>query len=259
MNAASSLWVRTRAGISCTATSLRLGASYITSSLSVVFYVLMGLSVALLLLCWLVILLGESEIFLRAPLGFKDESLTGIPALAELLEWPLAGGALVFWFVAWLFGSLSDRWRCTSHFYPGISDPVLRHAPRCSLMPGHSGQHFCEVSRRKYYWQPCVRCRELVSGSELCKKCRLPLAVENVLQHRESLEELQAQAARLEELARARLRAAGWDDSATLDGVRCYTLSDAVDAAMRETGATSLTQMGLVIKAARVRLGGFGK
>lgn len=229
MNAAPSLWVRTRAGISRVGTSLRLGAADITSYFSVLFYVLMGLAVALCVLCGLVILLAELWIFLRAPLGFKDESLTGIPALAEIVVLPSAGGALVFWFVDWLFGSLSNRWRCTSYLYSGISDQALRHAPRCSLLPGHSGQHFCELSGRKYYWP----------------------AGENILEHRESQEELQAQAARLEELARARLRSTGWDDSATLEG--------AVEAAIQETGATSLTQMGLVIKTARVRLGGFGR
>jgi len=64
---------------------------------------------------------------------------------------------------------------------------------------------------------------------------------EDVLKYRESHEEL----------AHARLRATGWDDSATLEG--------AVEVAVRETGATSLTQMGLVIKAARGRLGGSGR
>jgi len=235
----SSFSAKSRAVISRMRTSLRLGASDITSSLSALFYVLMGLAVALCVLCGLVILLGELWIFLRAPLGFKDESLTGIPALAEIVVWPLAGGALVFWFVAWLFGSLSDRSRCTSYFYPGISDEALRHAPRCSLMPGHSSQHFCEVSGRKYYWQSCARCGKSITGSELCEMCRLLAAGQEAIDRRAFPTNL-----------------AGMDAPWTAGG---EDLERAVQEAMSDTGATSETEMDCVIKAAKIRLWSKGK
>lgn len=67
----------------------------------------------------------------------------------------------------------------------------------------------------------------------------------------EAVEELKKSSPRertLEELARERTRATGWD-------AENVSLERTVEVAIRETGASSLAQMGLAIKAAR-RLGG---
>lgn len=215
-------------------TSLRRWIAGGAGRLSGIFFVLWLLALALAALCVLAILAGELDSFLRAPLGFKDEPLTGLPALAETAVWPPLAAALVFWFVDSRCQRLSKRWRCT------VFHPDSLHG-RCWLAPGHSGLHFYQISGRKYYWPACVRCGKFAPSSELCEECRLLSGGENVLEHRESHEEL----------ARARLRVTGWDDSATLEG--------AIETAIRETGATSLTQMGLVIKTARGRLGGSGR
>jgi hypothetical protein len=143
----------------------------------------LGVAVALSALCGLAILAGELGSFLRAPLGFKDEPLTGLPALAEVVTWPSVGSALVFWVVAKFLNKLSARLRCTD---------------------------------------------------------QVQVAVQVEQEARERVQ--------TEGLARSRMRALGWEEGDGLDR--------AVEAAIRETRATSLTQMGLVIKAVRSHFGG---
>jgi hypothetical protein len=241
MDAAPGLWFRTRASISRIATSLRRAGAGLIGDFSRLFYVFMGVVVALSAICILVVLAGELDSFLRAPLGFKDEALTGLPSLAEVVVLPALGCALALWFVAKYLGSLSARWRCTEYYPETSADKGLR----CWLAPKHSGQHFCEVSGRKYYWQACARCGRPIVGSEACEKCsrQVPPTM--------SAEQQAPGRVQLEELAQSRARALGWEDTDSSGG---SPLERAVENAIKDAGASSLMQMGSVIKAARGRL-----